>query len=162
MITQLYTFAPGSYVVADEWNANFRTIYNANIAHYEAIQDAYNTLAFQGSDLSDVYSAVRSQPNSFIISGTAVTVAPECEYFKVLGSGEDLVISIPTGLNAEARVLIQIQEDRSLLPFSINYVGTSIINYGFYEYNYFRAGNYYVMIYETNGVAQVKLIWTGV
>ena len=161
MITQLYTFTPSSFVVADEWNANFRTNYNANIAHYEAIQDAYNTLAFQGSDLSDVYAAVRSQPNSFFISGTTVTVAPECEYYKILGSGEDLVINIPTGLNAEARVLIQIQENRSLLPFSINYVGTSIINYGFYNYNYFRAGNYYIMIYETNGVAQVKLIWTG-
>lgn len=162
MIIQLYTFAPGSYVVADEWNANFRTIYNANLAHVEAIQDAYNTLAFQDSDLSDVYAAVRSQPNCFAISGTAVTVAPECEYYKTLANGQDLVINIPTGLNAEARVLIQIQDDRSLLPFSIGYSGTTIINYGFYEYNYFRAGYYYVMIYETNGVAQVKLIWTGV
>ena len=160
MITQLYTFSVGSYVVADEWNANFRTIYNANLAHVEAIQDAYNTLAFQGSDLSDVYAAVRSQPNCFEISGTAVTVVPECEYFKVLGSGEDLVINIPTGLNAEARVLIQIQEDRSLLPFSIGYSGTTIINH--YDNYVFRAGYYYIMIYETNGVAQVKLIWTGV
>jgi hypothetical protein len=160
MITQLYTFTVGSFVVADEWNANFRTIYNTNIAHYEAIQDAYNTLAFQGSDLSDVYAAVRSQPNCFEIGGTAVTVAPECEYFKVLGNGEDLVINIPTGLNAEARVLIQIQDNRSLLPFSIGYSGTTIINH--YDNYVFRAGYYYVMIYETNGVAQVKLIWTGV
>lgn len=160
MITQLYIFAPGSYVVADEWNANFRTIYNTNIAHYEAIQDAYNTLAFPGSDLSDIYAAVRSQPNCFAISGTAITVAPECEYFKVLGSGEDLVINIPTGLNAEARVLIQIQEDRSLLPFSIGYSGTTIINH--YNNVGYDAGYYYIMIYETNGVAQVKLIWTGV
>jgi hypothetical protein len=160
MITQLYTLAPGSYVVADEWNANFRTIYNTNLAHYEAIQDAYNTLAFPSSDLSDVYAAVRSQPNCFEISGTDVTVAPECEYFKVLGSGEDLVINIPTGLNAEARVLIQIQDDRSLLPFSIGYSGTTIINH--YNNYVFRAGYYYIMIYETNGVAQVKLIWTGV
>lgn len=160
MITQLYTFTLGSYVVADEWNANFRTIYNTNLAHVEAIQDAYNTLAFQGSDLSDVYTAVRSQPNCFEISGTAVTVAPECEYFKVLGSGEDLVINIPTGLNAEARVLIQIQDNRSLLPFSVGYSGTTIINH--YDNYVFRAGYYYIMIYETNGVAQVKLIWTGV
>lgn len=160
MITQLYTFSVGSYVVAAEWNANFRTIYNTNIAHYEAIQDAYNTLAFQGSDLSDVYAAVRSQPNCFEISGTVVTVAPECEYFKVLGSGEDLVINIPTGLNAEARVLIWIQENRSLLPFSVGYSGTKIINH--YNNYVFRAGYYYIMIYEANGVAQVKLIWTGV
>lgn len=161
MIIDLYTFAPGSYVVADEWNANFRTIYNANLAHVEAIQDAYNNLAFQGGDLSGVYASVRSQPDSFIISGTAVTVAPECEYYKTLSSGEDLVINIPTGLNAEARVLIQIQDDRSLLPFSVSYSGTSIVDYGFYGYNYFRAGYYYIMIYETNGLAQVKLIWTG-
>lgn len=160
MIIQLYTFAPGSYVVADEWNANFRTIYNANLAHVEAIQDMNNKLAFKNGDLSGVYAAVRSQPNSFEISGIAVTVAPECEYFKVLGSGEDLVINIPTGLNAEARVLIQIQDDRSLLPFSVGYSGTTIINH--YDNYVFRAGYYYLMIYEANGVAQVKLIWTGV
>lgn len=159
MIIQLYTFAPGSYVVADEWNANFRTLYNTNLAHVEAIQDMNNRLAFRNGDLSGVYAAVRSWPNCFEISGTAVTVAPECEYFKVLGSGEDLVINIPTGLNAEARVLIQIQENRSLLPFSVGYSGTTIINH--YNNYVFRAGYYYVMIYETNGVAQVKLIWTG-
>lgn len=160
MITQLYTFTVGSFVVADEWNANFRTIYNTNIAHYEAIQDAYNTLAFLNSDLSDVYAAVRSQPNCFEISGTAVTVAPECEYFKVLGSGEDLVINVPTGLNAESRILLQIQEDRSLLPIAVNYAGTLIVSH--YNDVGYDSGYYYVMIYETNGVAQVKLIWTGV
>lgn len=162
MITELYTFSPSSYVVADEWNANFRTLYNANLAHLEAINDAWQNVAFPTSDLTGVFNAVRSQLNSFAISGNTVTVAPECEYYKTLASGQDLVINIPTGLNAEARVLIRIQEDRSLLPFSVGYSGTTIINYGFYDYNYFRAGYYYVMIYETNGVAQVKLIWTGV
>jgi hypothetical protein len=78
-----------------------------------------------------------------------------------LANGQDLAINIPTGLNAEARVLIRIQEDRSLLPFSVSYDGTVNIDYGFYDYLYFRSGYYYVMIYETNGVAQVKLIWTG-
>lgn len=160
MITQLYTFAPGSYVVADEWNANFRTIYNVNIAHYEAIQDAYTSLAFLNGDLSGVYTAVRSQPDSFLINGTIVTVSPECEYYKILNNGEDLVINVPTGLNAETRILIQIQEDRSLLPFVVNYNGTLIVNH--YNNNVFWAGYYYIMIYETNGLAQVKLIWTGV
>ena len=160
MIIQLYTFAPGSYVVADEWNANFRTIYNVNLAHTEAIQDAYNTLAFQNTDLSGVYAAVRSQPNSFGISGTTVTIAPECEYYKTLGNGQDLVINVPTGLNAEARIAIQITNDRSLLPFSINYSGTKIISH--YNNYVFRAGYYYIMIYESNGVAQAKLLWTGV
>jgi hypothetical protein len=160
MITQLYVFSPGSYVVADEWNANFRTIYKANVLHKEAIDDAYDDLAFPTSDLSGVYAAIKSKPNSHEIAGNTVVVAPEQEYYKVLSNGQDLVINIPAGLNAEARVLIQIQEDRSLLPFSVNYSGTKIINH--YDNYVFRAGYYYIMIYETNGVAQVKLIWTGV
>lgn len=162
MITQLYTFSPGSYVVAEEWNANFRTIEKANVLHAEAIVDANAQIAFPNSDMTDLFAAVHNQPNSFAIPGNTVTVAVECEYYKTLGSGQDLAINIPTGLNGEARVLIRTQEDRSLLPFSVNYSGTSSINYGFYNYNYFRAGYYYIMIYETNGVAQVKLIWTGV
>lgn len=162
MITQLYAFSSGSYVVAEEWNTNFRTIYKANVLHAEAITDAQNSIAFSNSDLSDVYAAIKTKPNSHNIAGNTVVVAPEQEYYKVLSNGQDLVINIPTGLNAETRILIQLQEDRSLLPFSVNYDGTSIINYGFYNYNYFRSGYYYIMIYETNGVAQVKLIWTGV
>ena len=126
----------------------------------EAIVDAQATIAFPDSDLTDVYNAVRAYPNSFAIPGNTVTVAPECEYYKTLVNGQDLAINIPTGLNAEARVLIRIQEDRSLLPFSVNYDGTLIVNH--YNNFVFRSGYYYVMIYETNGVAQVKLIWTGV
>lgn len=160
MITELYTFSPGSYVVAEEWNTNFRTLYNANLAHLEAINDAWDTVAFPTSDLTDVYNAVRSQLNSFAIPGNTVTVAPECEYYKTLANGQDLVINIPTGLDAEARVLIRIQDDRSLLPFSVNYDSTLILDH--YDNFTFWSGYYYVMIYETNGVAQVKLIWTGV
>lgn len=160
MITELYTFSPSSYVVAEEWNVNFRVLYNTTLAHIEAIDDAQANIAFPNSDLTGVYNAVRSQLNSFAIPGNTVTVAPECEYYKTLASGQDLVINIPTGLNAEARVLIRIQENRSLLPFSVNYSGTKIISH--YNNYVFRAGYYYVMIYETNGVAQVKLIWTGV
>lgn len=160
MIIQLYTFAPGSYVVADEWNSNFNTIYKANLAHTEAIVDANSSIAFPNSDMSDIYSAVLSQPNSFNISGTSVTISPECEYYKTLSNGEDLFINIPSGFNSEARVVIQIQNDRSLLPFSVGYSGTTIINH--YDNYVFRAGYYYIMIYETNGVAQAKLIWTGV
>lgn len=161
MITELYVFSPSSFVVAEEWNANFRILYDTSLAHLEAITDAQATVAFPDSDLTSLYNAVRSWTDSFAIPGNTVTIAPECEYYKTLASGQDLAINIPAGLNAESRILIRIQEDRSLLPFSVNYVGTSIINYGFYNYNYFRSGYYYVMIYETNGVAQVKLIWTG-
>lgn len=160
MITELYTFAPSSYVIADEWNANFRVIYNENLAHVQATADALATVAFPTSDLTDLFDVVRSYPNSYNIPGTSVTVAPECEYYKTLGNGEDLVINIPTGMNAEARVLIRIQADRSLLPFSVNYAGTLIVNH--YNNFVFRSGYYYIMIYESNGVAQVKLIWTGV
>ena len=159
MITELYTFSPSSYVVAEEWNANFRGLYNTTLAHIDAIADAQAQIAFPNSDLTGVYNAVRSQLNSFAIPGNTVTVAPECEYYKTLANGQDLVINVPTGLNAEARVLIRTQEDRSLLPFSVNYNGTLIVNH--YNNFVFRAGDYYIMIYETNGVAQVKLIWTG-
>lgn len=159
MITQLYTFSPSSFVVADEWNANFRTIEKANLLHEEAIVDAQAQYAFPNSDLSGVFTAVSNRPNSSGISGNTVTIAPEQEYYKVLSSGQELVINIPTGLNAEARILIQTQENRSLLPFSVNYSGTTIINH--YNNVGYDAGYYYIMIYETNGLAQVKLIWTG-
>lgn len=162
MITQLYDFAPGSYVVADEWNANFSALNSANIQHAEAITDAQNTIAFPNSNLSNVFNAVRNNPNSSIILGNSIAIAPEQEYYKILSSGENLVINIPTGLKAEARILIQLQENRTLLPFTVNYSGTKTISYGFYNYNYFRSGYYYIMIYETNGFAQIKLIWTGV
>ena len=168
MITQLYTFAPGSYVVADEWNANFRTIYNANLAHVEAIQDMNNKLAFNNSDLSGVYAAVRNRPNSFGVTitggSTVVNVSPEQEYYfdTPLSASQEFMINITDGMRgAEARILFQLSENRSTLPFSVSYAsGTTIINH--YNNYVFRAGYYYVMIYESNGVAQVKLIWTGV
>lgn len=161
MITELYTFAPGSYVVAEEWNANFRAIDNVNKSHADAITDAQNTVAFPNSDLSGVFNAVKRQPNSHFIDGNTVVIAPEQEYYKTLSNGQDLSINVPSGLNSQARILIQIQNNRTLLPFTVNYSGTKKINYGFYNYNYFRAGYYYIMIYETNGLAQIKLIWTG-
>lgn len=160
MITELYNFAPGSYVVADEWNANFRVLDKAAGEHTESITDAQNEIAFPDSDLTNLFSAVRRWADSFAIPGSTVVVSPECEYYKTLSSGEDLAISIPTGMNAEARVLIQIQEDRSLLPFSVSYGGNLIVDH--YDNYVFWSGYYYIMIYESNGTAQVKLIWTGV
>lgn len=159
MITELYTFAPGSFVVADEWNANFRVLYNINLEHKDSIVDAYNEVAFPDSDLSSVFTAVNNKPNSSQIPEYAVTVGPQQEYYKTLANGRDLVINIPVGLNSESRVLIRTQNDRSLIPFSVNYSGTKIINHD--NNNVYRAGYYYIMIYETNNVAQIKLIWTG-
>lgn len=160
MITQLYTFSVGSYVVADEWNANFNTLYNVNLAHEEAIIDAQNTIAFPDSDLTTVFNSVRGWANSFFIGGDTVVVAPQCEYYKTLATAQDLAINIPTGLNSEVRVLIQLTNDRSLRPFTVNYNGTTIIND--YDNNNFLAGFYYIMIYESNNTAMIKVIGTGV
>jgi hypothetical protein len=162
MITELYTFSPSSYVVAEEWNANFRTLYKVNVAHEEAITDAQAQVAFPNSDLTSLFSAVRNQLNSFAIPGNTVAIAPEYEYYKILSSGQDLVINIPDSMAGEARVLLNVQETRTLMPFIINYSGTQNISYGFYKYMYFRPGYYYVMLHVSNGLAQAKVIWTGV
>lgn len=155
----MYTFSPGSFVVADEWNANFNVLYKTSSEHAQAISDAYDETAFPNSDLSNVFAAVNGELNSFAIEGNSVTVGVNQEFYKTLSSGQELAITIPQGMDGEARVLFRLQENRSLLPFSINYSGTKIINH--YNNYVFRPGYYYIMIYETNNVAQVKLIWTG-
>ena len=168
MITQLYVFSPGSYVVAEEWNSNFRVLYQTTYAHTEAIEDAYATIAFPDSDLSGVFAPIRARDNSRFIPGDSAVVAFDIasghEYYKTLALGQDLFINIPHTMNGRARVLFQIQEDRQLLPFDAafdsGYQGEVNINH--YNNNVFRAGYYYIMIYVTNGVAQLKLIWTGV
>lgn len=160
MIVELYTFSPGSFIVADEWNANFKVIYQEAYKQDEAIIDAYNELAFPNSDLTNVFNAVKTWFNSEGLRGNSVTVEPEQEYYKTLANSETLNITIKPGMNGEARILFQLQENRTQLPFSINYTGIKIINH--YENYVFRSGYYYIMIYESNGTAQVKLIWTGV
>ena len=163
MINQLYTFTVGTYVVADEWNANFKALANSNADCVQAIEDAEVSVAFPDDDLTQLFNAVRKRPNSFEIKGNNpyILVQPECEYYRELLDGEDLAIEIPYGLSSEARIAIKISDNRELQPFSILYDGEKTVNYGFYNYNYFRAGYYYIMIYEANGLAQVKLIWTG-
>ena len=156
MIIQLYTFSPGSYVVAEEWNANFRTLYKSNVSHEEAIVDAQTLVAFPNSDMTDLFAAVNNQLNSFNIAGNAVTLVPECEYYKTLSSGQDFVINIPTGFSANARVIFRLQEDRTLTPFTINYSGTIQESYGLITK--FTAGTYVLFIYETNGLAQIKAL----
>lgn len=165
MITQLYVFSAGSFVVAEEWNANFRVLYRETATQTEAIEDAYSIYAFPDSDLSGVFAQVRARDDSNNISGQdAVDIAAGHEYYCVLPSGKDLQINIDGSMNGEARILFKIEEDRSLLPFSAGFVGgvqgTVIIDH---DNNYnFNAGYYYIMIYVTNRVAQLKLIWTGV
>lgn len=159
MINQLYTFTVGTYVVADEWNANFKALANSNADCVQAMADAEVSVAFPDDDLTQLFNAVRKKPNSFAIAGSTVIVQPECEYYKALADGEDLAIQIPTGLNAEARIAIKISDDRDLQPFSVFYEGELKVNVGMGEF--FSKGVYFIMIHETNGLAQVKLIWTG-
>lgn len=158
MINSLYIFSTGSYVVADEWNANFKVLAKSNNDCTEAISDAEVSVSFPDGDLSELFAALKRQPNSSEIPGNIVLVAPENEYYKSLGSGEDLTIQIPEGLNSEVRIIIHITDDRALLPFSVAYSGETHISYG--EDMVFNAGTYFILIYETNGHAFVKLIWT--
>lgn len=162
MITELYVFTPSSYVVADEWNANFRVLDQANVLHAESVTDAYNKVAFPNSDLTGVFNSVKSRSNSYLIEGDSVKVSPEYEYYKVLSSDEDLNITIPTNTCANVRIVFSIPEDRALAlpPFTIKYTGTKIENIG--DITEYKAGTYFMFIYETNGVAQIKLVKTGV
>lgn len=159
MITQLYTFSPSSYVVADEWNANFQTIYNTNVLHAEAVVDGYDTIAFPTSDFTDLFNAIKGKPNSSLVTGSMIDVAPEQEYYKVLSNGQDLVINIPTGLDSESRIIVQMQGESSLSPFIINYDGEKQESYGVLDT--FPAGMYMLFIYETNGLAQIKITKMG-
>lgn len=163
MINKLYTFSLGTYVVAEEWNTNFDAVNKSNIECANAIKDAEAELAFPDSDLTQLFNSVRKRPNSFKIEGNkpSVLVQPECEYYRELLDGVDLAIEIPVGLNAESRIAIKISDNRRLLPFSVSYKGEELI-VNHYDNYVFRAGYYFILIYETNGLAQVKLIWTGV
>lgn len=159
MINKLNVFSENTYVVAEEWNANFKALSQSNKNCEEAINDANKQLAFPNGDLSGVYAAVRSKPNSSKIYGNAVQVSAEQEYYKRLGSNQQLQITIRKGMNGEARIVVYIPDARSELPFEINYSGTKIVSH--YDYVGYNPGYYYIMIYEINGIAMIKLIWTG-
>ena len=161
MIIELYTFSPGSFVVADEWNANFRTLRKTAIEHTEAIEDGFATIAFPDSDLTAVFNAVKGRSNSHLFTGNSITESQlyaEQEYYGEVST--QLNVTIPVGMNGEARILVHLLSDQTLMPFNINYSGTKIVDH--YNNNVFREGYYYLMIYESNNVAQVKVIWTGV
>lgn len=158
MINQLYVFTFGTNVIAGEWNANFNAIKDSNEQCFEAILDAQDSLAFPDGDLSGVYDAIRARPNSFEIPTDTVVVQPECEHYKTLLNGQDLNIRIPSGFNSQARVLIQIQDDRDLMPIQILYDNQYIVSTGGQQT--YKSGYYYVFIYETNNTAYVKLIST--
>lgn len=161
MINQLYTFTVGTYVVADEWNANFKVLANSNADCVQAIEDAEVSVAFPDDDLTQLFNAVRKKPDSEGFSSTeqsiTLNIAAGKEYYGTLTGTQDLFLSIPKNMNGEARVAVMVAQERSLRFFD---APGAIINDG--GFDKFRAGYYFILIYETNGLAQVKLIWTGV
>lgn len=164
MITELYTFSTNSFVVAEEWNANFKTLYSVAGQHEEAINIGRETIAFPDSDFTTLFAAINSQPNSHSIEGDRIVVGTEQEYYGTLYSGQSLQIQIPKEMNGEARVLIYLTQDVTQKFFNIAYDGTTVIEYldNYYDGLTIPSGYYYIMIYEGNDIAQVKLIWTGV
>jgi len=169
MITQLYNFSVGSFVIAEEWNANFRVLHDTCVEHAVAIEDAYDILAFPGSDLSQIFAAVRAEPNVKMNQAyTSFIVDRNTEYYVGNVPAQSPVnIVIREGMEGECRVIFTIPELMTLEPpIAIWYKGVRIqpkdatadcyVNTGYYQY--FNAGMYYVMIHEQNGKAQVKLI----
>lgn len=174
MIIQLYEFSVGSYVVAEEWNSNFRTLKEYSLSHKQTIEDAYNVLAFPNSDLSTVFSVIRTRSN--VITNEpydAVDVERNKEiYVGTVPAQQQVSIYIPRGLNGESRVIFTLPELMTIsAPILVYYDGVAVttlkdktgdcyVDAGYYPY--YNAGMYYVMIHELNGKAQVKLISTGV
>lgn len=161
MINQLYTFTVGTYVVADEWNANFKALANSNADCVQAIEDTEVSVAFPDDDLTQLFNAVRKRPDSEAFTSTEQSITLNMvagkEYYGILTGTQDLFLSIPRNMNGEARVAVRVDQERDLRFFETT--EGAIINDG--GFDKFRAGYYFILIYETNGLAQVKLIWTG-
>lgn len=173
MITQLYNFAVGSFVVAEEWNANFRVLKDYCEAHTQAINDAYQVYAFPSSDLSAIFSAVRAQPNVETNKAyTGFVVDNNTEYYVGnVPQQQPVNITIKEGMEGECRVIFRIPELMTLEPpiviwykgvrvTPLDNTGDCYVNVG--AYTHYNPGTYYVLIHEQNSKAQVKLISTGV
>lgn len=154
MINQLYIFSVGSFVVSDEWNANFKELKTSNDDCTAAIIDANNSVAFPDSDLSQLRAVYHSRANSFAITGSTVAAQVGCEYYKTLSSGEDLTVNIPNR-DGEYRILIKTNERRELDPITINYSGQVIKKYILSDY--INAGYKMIFIFVSNGKCLVKM-----
>ena len=172
MITQLYDFAPGSYVVADEWNGNFSVLYKTNVFHAEEVQYFRDNLAFTTALLSpEVYEVAASFPNSRLIEGLDVYLQPGQEYYKVLPEGRRLNIHFTDDFYGEARILVKLQDHRSggaNLPFWPDVNMT--LYFGTYGDLNFVPGYYFLMAFgydeptdnnNTRHFVKIKVIWTG-
>jgi len=156
MINSLYIFSKDLPVVAAEWNANFNAIAKSNTDCAAAIVGANSVIAFEDSDLTNVYNAVKQSPNSFNIAGSAVTLSVNCEYYKALSSGNDLTVNIPTSYQGEGRIIISTNDTRLLTPIIFNYSGTVVWKNGIADWC--LAGTKAVFIYVINGTAYIKMI----
>lgn len=168
MITQLYNFAPGSYVVADEWNGNFSALYKTNVAHEEVIQDCYDICAFPNSDLTGVFDAVKEMPNSHLIEGLEVTLSAGQEYYKTLPTGKNLLIIYPEDFYGEARILVKLEEERTGFQnrfFNMQGDANASMNIGIGTHWHFNPGFYYFVIFSTrrenHHQTYMKLLYTG-
>lgn len=162
MITELYTFSPSSYVVAEEWNANFRVLYSANVLHQEAIVDANSKILFIGGDYSGIYSRLDNIPNSKFTDSVLQNPLVDYEYYTTIQSGGQLFIQVDRGsLNGEARVLVKIQESSQLPPVIVTYGGTQddVVWTGGLE-QWYSAGMRFIFLLERDGKLYVKMIAT--
>lgn len=160
MITQLYVFSPGSYVIAEEWNANFRVLMNTNLAHQEFIVDTADILMFQSGDYTQIYNVVNSRTNSQEVPGLSVQVLVDNEYRKSLTADQQLVINVGR-ICGEARIIIQTAANSVLSPIRINYVGGDenvVWENGIAQW--YLAGMKFVFLLERNGKLYVKMIAT--
>ena len=155
MIHELNVFSPKSYVVAEDWNNNFSALNTSNTKCANAIDDAEGAIAFPDGDLSGVFSSVNGQPNSYSVAGGSVVIQPECEYYKTLSDSQDLSISVPTGFNGEAQIILKTQNARSLKPFNFLYSGEVI--YVNDSAHWKDAGIMFLFLYESNSKLFVKL-----
>lgn len=168
MIIELYSFTPGSYVVADEWNTNFSVLYKTASQHNTAIVDAYNLDAFPSSDLSDVYLNVYNYMNSFQFVGTSIAIlSPNVEYWQnsleTIDIGQQLVIRVGK-ISGEARVFFQTSgaRDPGLPPFVINYDGGAA-NIDFIDDSriWENPGIKCLLFYELNDKLNVRIVKAG-
>ncbi len=160
MINELYTFSPGSFVLADEWNANFSTLRKASNEHLLSIKDADNQLAFINGDLSGVYNGVDNFINSTSFPGTSLHITtPNTEFYNVtpITTSQQLIIDVER-INGEARVLFKTSGTRSLSPVQINYVGGAA-NISFIDNSEAWSGGLVniVFLYETNNKLNVRM-----
>ena len=164
MINELYTFSPSSFVLSDEWNANFSTLRKTAKDHLNAIKDGYNTLAFVNGDLTGVYNAANIFINSVSFSSTSLHItSPNTEYYNgtSITSSQQLVLNVEK-IKGEARILFKTSGTRSNSPILINYAGGSgNINFINNSDVWNNAGIKVVFLYEMNNKLNVRMVKAG-